>query len=125
MSKVRKIALVVDDTEVHRTATRTFLVMLGFTVEVAEDGIAALRKMDEKTYDLIISDIEMPNMNGLEFLKRARKHNTGGAVPIIMLSTLDTEELKTKLLQLGANQYLVKPFSAASIKAAIQSVGLS
>jgi CheY-like chemotaxis protein len=120
----KRFALVVDDTEVHRKATNMFLAMLGFTVETANDGIEALAKMDTQPFDLIVSDIEMPNMNGMEFLKRARKHSAGKEVPIIMLSTLDNDDLKEKLRLLGANHYLVKPFSAAGIKEAIKSVGL-
>lgn len=118
-----KSALVIDDTDVHRTATRTFLTMLGFAVEQAADGLQALQMLDTKKYDLIVSDIEMPNMNGVEFLKRARKHPAASATPIIMLSTINSEEMKANLLRLGASYYLVKPFTATSIKEAIKSVG--
>jgi two-component system chemotaxis response regulator CheY len=119
-----KTALVVDDTEIHRSATRTFLAMMGFRVEIAEDGIQALKKLDEAQFDVIFSDIEMPNMNGMELLKRIRKHATAAKTPVVMLSTLDSEEMKSKLQTLGANYYLVKPFSAERMKSALQSIGI-
>ncbi|MCU0424033.1 MAG: response regulator [Candidatus Kapabacteria bacterium] len=118
-----KTALVVDDTEIHRSATRTFLSMSGFKVEIAQDGIEALKILDAKTFDVIFSDIEMPNMNGMELLKRIRKHATAGKTPVVMLSTLDSAEMQTKLKQLGANHYLVKPFSGDRMKTALQAVG--
>jgi two-component system chemotaxis response regulator CheY len=122
-AKTPKLALVIDDTDIHRTATRTFLMMSGFTVDFAEDGMQALKLLDTKVYDLIVSDIEMPNMNGLEFLRRARKHSTASATPIIMLSTLDSPEMMEKVKQLGGNYYLVKPFKGDSIRAALNAVG--
>jgi DNA-binding response OmpR family regulator len=118
-----KNALVVDDTEIHRSATRTFLAMSGFKVEVAEDGMQALKILDGKTFDVIFSDIEMPNMNGMEFLKRVRKHATAAKTPVVMLSTLDSPEMQTKLTQLGANHYLVKPFSGDRMKTALKAIG--
>jgi DNA-binding response OmpR family regulator len=117
-------ALVVDDTEIHRSATRTFLAMSGFKVEIAEDGMQALKLLDAKIFDVIFSDIEMPNMNGMEFLKRVRKHATAGKTPVVMLSTLDNPEMKAKLTQLGANHYLVKPFSGDRMKSALKAVGM-
>lgn len=119
-----KTALVVDDTEIHRSATRTFLAMSGFKVDIAEDGIQALKVLDSKTFDVIFSDIEMPNMNGMEFLKRVRKHTTAAKTPVVMLSTLDSPEMQTKLTQLGANHYLVKPFSGDRMKAALKAIGM-
>lgn len=117
-------ALVVDDTEIHRSATRTFLAMSGFKVEVAEDGMQALKILDTKTFDVIFSDIEMPNMNGMEFLKRVRKHATAAKTPVVMLSTLDSPEMQAKITQLGANHYLVKPFSGERMKTALKAVGM-
>jgi DNA-binding response OmpR family regulator len=118
-----KTALVVDDTDIHRSATRTFLAMSGFKVEVAEDGIQALKVLDTKTFDVIFSDIEMPNMNGMELLKRIRKHATAAKTPVVMLSTLDSADMQAKLKQLGANHYLVKPFSSDRMKTALQAIG--
>lgn len=119
-----KTALVVDDTEIHRSATRTFLAMSGFKVETAEDGLQALKILDVKTFDVVFSDIEMPNMNGMELLRRIRKHATAAKTPVVMLSTLDSVEMQTKVKQLGANHYLVKPFSSDRMKSALQAVGL-
>ncbi|MCS6808014.1 MAG: response regulator [Bacteroidota bacterium] len=119
-----KTALVVDDTEMHRSATRTYLIMSGFKVDVANDGLEAMKLLNTKTFDLIVADIEMPNMNGMELLKRIRNHKQSSATPVIMLSTLDSPEMQTKLKQLGANYYLVKPFTGERIKAALQAVGL-
>lgn len=119
-----KTALVVDDTEIHRSATRTFLAMSGFKVDIAQDGIEALKILDTKTFDVIFSDIEMPNMNGMELLKRIRKHATAAKTPVVMLSTLDSPDMQAKVKQLGANHYLVKPFSSDRMKSALQAVGM-
>jgi two-component system, chemotaxis family, chemotaxis protein CheY len=82
-----------------------------------------MKLLDGKVYDVIFSDIEMPNMNGMEFLKRVRKHTTAAQTPVVMLSTLDSPEMQTKLKQLGANHYLVKPFTGDRMKAALKAVG--
>jgi DNA-binding response OmpR family regulator len=118
-----KTALVVDDTDIHRSATRTFLAMSGFKVETAEDGIQGIKMLDGSVYDIIFSDIEMPNMNGMEFLKRVRRHSTASKTPVVMLSTLDNPELQAKLKQLGANHYLVKPFTGERMKTALKALG--
>jgi DNA-binding response OmpR family regulator len=93
-------------------------------VEIAEDGIQALKILDTKTFDVIFSDIEMPNMNGMEFLKRVRKHATAAKTPVVMLSTLDSPEMQAKLTQMGATHYLVKPFSGDRMKTALKAVGM-
>ena len=97
--------------------------MSGFKVETAEDGMQALKLLDAKTYDVIFSDIEMPNMNGLEFLRRVRKHATSAKTPVVMLSTLDSTEVQQKVTQLGGNHYLVKPFTGERMKTALKAIG--
>ncbi len=68
-----KKALVVDDLRMHRTLIKASLTILRFEVDLAEDGLQGMAKLKENQYDVVFSDIEMPNMNGFEFLARLRR----------------------------------------------------
>ena len=66
-------------------------------------------------FDVVFSDIEMPNMNGIELLRSLKRMNSYASVPVIMLSTLDNQEMKDKAASLGAFAYVVKPFNSAKM----------
>lgn len=118
-----KSALVVDDTDLHRSAIRSLLVVFGFNVTTATDGMQAMKLLETAQFDLIFTDLEMPNMNGKEFLRRARRHRTASKTPIVMLSTVDSPDVREEALQLGANCYVLKPFTSQSINQAMKTVG--
>jgi len=91
---------------------------LGEKVEIdeAESGFAALRLLPRRSYDLIVTDINMPDINGLElvsFVKRDRRYER---TPLVIVSTEGSERDRDKGLALGANAYLVKPFAAAELR---------
>lgn len=111
MAEKRK-ALVVDDTAFHSDFLKMFLRMKGFDVTVATDGLQAMALCRKETFDLVFSDIEMPNMNGIELLRSLKRMATYAKTPVIMLSTLDTDDMKSKAAALGAFAYVVKPFNA-------------
>ena len=111
--------LVVDDSLTVRNIVVKSLRNLGFSdVDAAEDGKLALERMREKQYGLLISDWEMPNMSGEEFLKAVRRDPKCMRMPIIMITGTTTRG--TSWLA-GANAYLQKPFTDADFEKAVKS----
>ena len=111
--------LVVDDSLTVRNIVIKSLRNLGFSdVDAAEDGNLALERMREKHYGLLISDWEMPNMSGEEFLKTVRRDPKCMKMPIIMITGTTTRG--TSWLA-GANAYLQKPFNDADFEKAVKS----
>ncbi len=92
----------------------------GFTVEAAYDGAEAMDYLDASPYDAVILDIMMPKMDGLELVQRLRAQ--GNNTPVIFLTAKDTVADKVKGLNLGANDYLVKPFSFDELIARIHAM---
>ena len=116
-----KILVVDDDPEV-RTATRDFLSSKGYEVVVAEGGREALRLLDASPPDVVLLDVAMPDMDGMETLKRiVAAHPT---MPVIMVTANADIEITSKVLQLGAADYVPKPFDLDYLDQAI-SIQLS
>lgn len=120
---VAKRILIVDDEPGVRKVCRSFFKHEGFDCEEAVDGEDAIRLLGEKPFDVIVLDIEMPRMSGTEVLRRLRQSNLGGNIRVIMMSGgIDADDL-SKLLAMGANDYLTKPLShielIARVKAAV------
>lgn len=92
----------------------------GFLTEVANDGEEAVKKVNQVEYDLIVLDLMLPKMNGIEVCKKIRKSKN--QVPILMLTAKDQEENKVLGLQIGADDYLTKPFSPRELIARIQAI---
>jgi CheY-like chemotaxis protein len=86
--------------------------------------LKALKFIDANQYDLIFSDIEMPNMNGYELLSRIRRSVKNSKTPVVMLSTLDKPEEIAKAKKLGANHYIVKPFTTEKMFQALKVAGV-
>ena len=111
--------LIVDDSAAIRKILQRVLVQadvsLG-TVYEASDGHEALEKLKSGKVGLILSDINMPNMDGLELLGKLRADQTLEHVPIIMVTTEGSQNKVLQALQLGANGYVRKPFTAEQIK---------
>ena len=120
----KKRALVQDDQTMFSFPASTFLKLKGFDVDVAVNGVQGLELVGKNTYDIIFSDVEMPNMNGFEFLARLRKGTANAKVPVIMCTTLNKPEHIEKAKSLGANFYIVKPMNEENLKAALKHVGL-
>jgi len=104
-------ALVVDDTSFHSNFLRMFLRTKGYEVTVATDGVEGLAAACQGSFVLVFSDIEMPNMNGIEFLRSIKRLPACAKTPVVMLSTLDDEAMKQKAASFGAFAYIVKPFT--------------
>lgn len=112
--------LVVEDEPTIATGLRDDLELEGFEVEVAEDGAAALNKLLEGRFDLILLDLMLPEMDGLEVCRRAR--SKGVRAPIIMLTAKGHEVDRVVGLELGADDYVTKPFSRRELLARIKAV---
>ncbi len=105
---MRKI-LTVDDSSVIRNIISTVLKVGGFSVDIAVNGIEGLEKIYTNDYDLVISDINMPKMDGLTMIQTLRKNNDYKKLLIVILSTEEEEEDRERGLAAGANIYLTKP----------------
>ena len=103
--------LFVDDSSTVREMIETFLYELGYlNVEGAEDGVEALDMCSEEEYDFIITDINMPNMDGIELIRRLREKLDYASIPIMVLTTEYTKAMKEKGKSVGATSWIVKPF---------------
>jgi len=115
--------LIVDDQMSMRGLTRYSLEQLGFRdINEAGDGQAAFESATKDPVDLIISDYNMPEMDGLQFLRAVRSHNTIRKTPFIMVTGRGDKELVTKAAQAGVNNYVIKPFTVEILKKKIEAV---
>ena len=113
-SKIR--FLVVDDFSTMRRIVRNLLKELGFTnVDEAEDGVVALSKLKAGEYDFVVTDWNMPNMDGLTLLQTIRSDPTLKPLPVLMITAEAKKENIIAAAQAGANGYIVKPFTAATL----------
>ena len=115
--------LVVDDYNTMVRIIRNLLRQLGFTdVDDAADGSAALTKMHDRKYGLIISDWNMEPMTGYELLKQVRANPQTAGTPFIMITAESKTENVVAAKQAGANNYIIKPFNAETLKHKIEAV---
>ena len=114
--------LVVDDDEAVRTLASWQLESDGFTVAQAGDGDEALTAIDTERPDLVVLDLSMPGLGGLDVLRRVRGAPVTEALPVIVLSGRSGETDRIVGLDLGADDYLVKPFSPGELAARVRSV---
>jgi len=108
--------LVVDDSSTVRKFVSIALEMQGFDVTTATDGMDALEKIPQKTVDLIITDLNMPIMDGLEFIRTLRENPTYNDIPIIILTSLTDEATRAEGASLRVASYLTKPFSIEKLQ---------
>jgi DNA-binding response OmpR family regulator len=113
------LVLVVEDEPRVSRYLRSSLQMSGYDVLVAADGVKALELVQENRPDLILLDLRLPRMNGLEVLENVRQQFD---MPVIVLTANDTEEDKVRALMLGADDYLTKPFGTRELQARIVAV---
>jgi two-component system chemotaxis response regulator CheY len=114
--------LTVDDSPSVRKMVEFTLKAKGFEVGSAGDGHEALELMAKENFDAIILDINMPRMNGLEFLKKIRGEEAYTSIPVVMLTTEGQEEDKDKAISLGATAYIVKPFKPTQLLGLIEQI---
>ncbi|GAB4279483.1 MAG: response regulator transcription factor [Candidatus Promineifilaceae bacterium] len=115
----KQTILIVDDEQSLRDFIRRNLDVRGYKTFTAANGLEALALFQTEVVDLVVLDLMMPHMNGLETLRRIRQQSL---VPIIVLSALDEEQDKVQALNLGADDYLTKPFGVAELLARLNAV---
>src|SRR3979490_2768049 len=117
MSEHRRILVVDDEPQITRVL-RTSLSSQGYDIRVANDGETALEIMKDWTPDLGITDLSMPNMDGLDLCRRLR---VGSQIPIIVLSVRGEEKTKVQALDAGADDYVTKPFGIEELLARVRA----
>ncbi len=103
--------LTIDDSMNVRSIVKSYLEVENYLVSEACDGVDGLKKVKEKQFDLIIVDVNMPNMDGITFVKEVRKLLNYRNTPIIILTTESQEQKKLDGMRAGANGWVVKPFT--------------
>ena len=114
--------LTIDDSQSVRQMISMTLENSGFTVDEACDGAEGYEKATTGSYNAILTDLNMPNMNGLDFIKKFREHPSSRGVPIIFLSTESDEESKREAKSAGAIGWIIKPFDQAQLLAVVKKV---
>jgi two-component system chemotaxis response regulator CheY len=115
--------LIVDDFSTMRRIVRNLLKEIGFgNAEEAEDGVAALTLLRSTKFDFIVSDINMPNMDGFTLLKNVRADESLKGIPFLMVTAEAKKEDIVNAAQSGANGYIVKPFTKATLEEKVQKI---
>jgi len=111
----KKILVAEDSSSVRKFITFA-LKLIGYEVIATEDGMAALEQLPKAKVDMLITDLNMPNVDGIRLIKTIREDPEYKDLPIIILSSLSAEEDIKNGLAAGANSYLIKPFNAKRIQ---------
>lgn len=114
-----RILMVEDEPKVSAFVKRG-LIAERYAVDVIADGLSALDYAETYPYDLIVLDLMLPGLPGEEFLQKVRKHNS--FVPVLVLTARDTVQEKVKLFELGADDYLTKPFAFAELMVRVKAL---
>lgn len=123
MPDVKMKILIVDDMSTMRRILKNALRQLGFSnLEEAEDGLMGLNKVKQGGYDLVISDWNMPNMDGLSMLKAIREDAACKDTPVLMVTAQASQSSVLEAIRAGATNYIVKPFTADTLKEKIDKI---
>jgi two-component system chemotaxis response regulator CheY len=117
-----KNVLVVDDAMTIRNLAKFALTKGGYNIIEAEEGVKGLEMVGKNQIDLVITDLNMPNMNGLEMAKSIKGNAATKAIPIFMLTTEASQELAMQGKEIGVMAWIVKPFVPEKLLAAVQKV---
>ena len=115
--------LIVDDFSTMRRIMRNLLKDLGYhNADEAENGVAALQKLKSGRFDFVVSDVNMPNMNGFELLKTIRADANLKALPVLLVTAEAKREDIVSAAQAGASGYIVKPFTKATLEEKLNKI---
>jgi CheY-like chemotaxis protein len=109
--------LVVDDNSMNRIMLSRYITKLGYRATLVENGRQALEKLQREPFDLVLLDVEMPEMNGYEVLEHLKTDPGLRDIPVIMISAVEELESVVKSIELGAQDYLPKPFNPVLLRA--------
>ena len=116
--------LLVDDSATMRKLIRRVLRQTQIPIETileAADGVEAMERMaSDPDIDMVLTDVNMPNMNGIDLVKNLRETHAPERLPIIMITTESGERMRKRAIQAGANGYVTKPFTADAITTALE-----
>lgn len=116
--------LAVDDSRTMRNLLNAALVQAGFDVHLAEDGEDGLQRLHETNPDVVITDINMPKLDGFGLIEAIRGTHHSSSLPILVLTTESAPELKARARAAGATGWIVKPFDEVKLVAAIERVAM-
>lgn len=117
-----KTILTIDDSASMRMLLKATLTAQGFRIETANDGEHGLERLNEVTPDLVITDINMPKLDGFGLIEAVRRNPDYRGLPILVLSTEFSDEKKARARSAGATGWITKPFDADKLGAAIRRV---
>jgi len=117
-----KKIMTVDDSPSVRQMVAFTLQQSGYDVVEAGDGKEALEKLNGETVDLILTDLNMPNMNGIELIRQVRQNPAYKFVPVIMLTTESQQTKKEEGKKVGATAWIVKPFKPEQLVAVVKKI---
>src|SRR6202171_5615083 len=117
MDRSQRILIVDDESQIARVL-RTSLKTHGYEIRVAADGISAMETMGDWHPDLVVTDLAMPNMDGIELCRKLR---ASSQIPIIVLSVKGEEKTKVEALDAGADDYITKPFGITELLARVRA----
>jgi CheY-like chemotaxis protein len=125
MKMTKKMILLIDDDEVLNVMLTRVLTNAGYQVKVAQGVKHSLARLSQQAPDLIILDLNMPDLDGFDFLKFRRINQALGAIPVLVLSGLQDGELARRALEMGAVDFLQKPFQSKVILQKVRQLFLS
>ena len=117
-----KNILVVDDSDAIRQSVAFILDQAGYTVQQAEDGLDALKKLEGSTYDMVITDVNMPNLDGIGLTAKIRENPTHKFTPIVVLTTESQSSKMDEGKKAGATGWIVKPFNADKLLGVVKKL---
>ena len=109
--------LIVDDEKDIRDTMRAFFELQGFEVFEAADGVEAIERVREEPFDVVLTDLMMPGLNGLEVLKLVR--STSPATAVLIITAYPSPQVESKAMELGCDGFLSKPFRLDQLKSAV------
>lgn len=124
MDPVKRSILIVDDSETSRMIIRKCLTMTGdedATFFEADDGIRALAVLADHGIDLVVTDLNMPRMDGVTLVRKLRKGERSKAIEVVVISSMGSDHLDQELRDLGVSAIIRKPLTPAKVRAALSS----
>lgn len=118
----KRVLIVEDSTAMRSMIASTVEEMKGYVTVEAANGFEALRIIPKERFDLIITDINMPHINGLEIISFVKNHPSFNSIPIIIVTTEHSEEDRKKGISLGASEYVIKPFNPDHLKKVVKKL---
>ncbi|HXC62587.1 MAG TPA: response regulator [Nitrospiria bacterium] len=118
----KKILIIEDSATMRSLIASTIEEMSGFELVEASNGFEALKALPSQHFDMIITDLNMPDINGLEIIKFVKEHPAYKSIPLVVVTTEVGEEDRKKGLALGASDYVIKPFEPDDLKKMVRKI---